>query len=121
MMNILVADDQTRVRYALRVLLEQRADWKVIGEATEAGELLAQPRGAEADLVLLDGELPGLKDGDLQRIREVCPRAQIVVLSEQPVYNQRHPAAGPDALASKTNPPEELLATIQRCVGNVPA
>ncbi len=39
-MNIVVAEDQKRIRTALRVLLEQQAGWAVVGEASNASELL---------------------------------------------------------------------------------
>lgn len=114
MMNILLADDQVRVRFALRVLLEQRPDWKVVGEASEAAELLAQASGRDLDLVLVDGELPGLRDGDLERLRQRCPKVLIVVFGDD---DQPGIGLQADALASKANPPEELLDTLQRCAG----
>ena len=114
MMNILLADDQMRVRFALRVLLEQRPNWKVVGEASEAAELLDQATQGDLDLVLVDGELPGLRDGDLERLRARCPRVQIVVFGDE---DQPGIGLEADALASKANPPEELLDTLARCVG----
>jgi DNA-binding NarL/FixJ family response regulator len=58
-MRILLADDQPKVRFALRVLLERQPGLKVVGEAADADDLLAQMETACPDLVLLAWELPG--------------------------------------------------------------
>ncbi len=59
-MRILLADDQTRVRFALRVLLERQPGLAVVGEATNSRDLLDQINATRPDTVLLDWELPGL-------------------------------------------------------------
>ncbi len=59
-MQILLADNQPRVRLGLRVLLERQPGFKVVGEAVNAEELLARMEAGRPDLVLLGWELPGL-------------------------------------------------------------
>jgi DNA-binding NarL/FixJ family response regulator len=59
-MQILLADDQKKVRSALRLLLEQQPDLEILGEAVDTTGLLDWVRAAHPDLVLLDWELPGL-------------------------------------------------------------
>jgi len=63
--HILIADDQPRVRHALRLLLEQEPGVNVVGEAAEAKTLLAQVAARCPDLVLLDWGLPGMAAEDL--------------------------------------------------------
>jgi len=53
-MHVLLADDQSKVRSALRLLLEQEPELNVVGEATKADELLAQVGTVCPDIVLLD-------------------------------------------------------------------
>jgi len=60
-MRVLIADDQPEVRSSLQLLLEQLPNVTVVGEATGAGDLLAQVSVSCPDLVLLDWELPGLR------------------------------------------------------------
>lgn len=116
-MKILLADDQSRVRFALRVLLEQQPDWRVVGEATDARELIAQAVQNPPDLVLLDGELPGLERNDwLPALRKIIPGICIVALCEEQPLDVFDPAASADAFASKANPPEYLLAVIRNCM-----
>jgi DNA-binding NarL/FixJ family response regulator len=113
-MNILLADNRSRVRYALRVLLEQQPGWSVIGDAADANELFCKVQHLLPDLVLIDSDLPGLEAADwLERLRQICPQVRIVVLSEQPLMTRTGPAAFSDAFASKMNPPERLLSVIR--------
>ena len=116
-MKILLADDQSRVRFALRILLEQQSGWKVVGEATDARELIAQAVHHQPDLVLLDGDLPGLDRNDwLPALRKIIPGICIIALSEEQPIDEYDPAASADAFASKANPPEYLLAVIRSCM-----
>lgn len=59
-MRILLADDQDRVRYALRVLLAQQPGLEIVAEVYDAEDMMAQLRAACPDLALVDWELPGL-------------------------------------------------------------
>ena len=72
--RILIADDQPKVRFAMRVLLDRQSGLQVVGEAAHADSLLAQVETACPDLVLLDWELPGLPATDLLvALRGSCP------------------------------------------------
>jgi DNA-binding NarL/FixJ family response regulator len=118
-MRVLIADDQLKVRSALKLLLEQDPEVSVVGEAMEAEDLLAQVRGACADLVLLDWELPGLRAVNplLSTLRVLCPRLSVIVLSGRPEARRAALAAGADAFVSKGDPPERLLAAVIGCMG----
>jgi len=116
-MRILVADDQPKVRFALRVLLERQPGLKVVGEAADADDLLAQIETACPDLVLLDWELPGLAGGDLlSALRGVCPDLFIIALSGRLEVRRAALEAGADAFVYKCDPPERLLAAIADCL-----
>ncbi len=112
-MQILLADNQPKVRFGLRVLLEQQPGLKVIGEATNAEDLLAQMKTDCPDLVLLGWSLPGLAKADLlSTLRAACPDLFVIVLSGRPEVRRAALAAGADAFVSKCDPPERLLAAI---------
>jgi DNA-binding NarL/FixJ family response regulator len=106
-MRVLLADDQSKVRAALRLLLEEGPRLSVIGEAAEAEDLLGQVEATHLDLVLSDWELPGL--------RTLCPRLKIIALSGRPEARQAALTAGADAFVSKGDPPERLLAAVNDC------
>ena len=113
-MRILLADNRSKVRFALRVLLEQRPELEIVGEAFDAGDLPAQVEAACPDLVLLDWRLPSTPAADLLlALRGICPDLHMIVLSERPETRQTALAAGADAFVSKADPPEQLLAAIQ--------
>ena len=63
MMRVLIADDQPQVRSALRLLLRQDPAMVVVGEAGDAEEALKLAATRTPDLVLLDWELPGQRNG----------------------------------------------------------
>jgi DNA-binding NarL/FixJ family response regulator len=116
-MNILLADDQSRVRFALRILLEQQPEWKVTGEASDTNELLSHAESQRPDLILLDGDLPGLDASDcLVVLRQKFPQLCIIALSERLPKHPANPAQYFDAYSSKANPPEYLLAVIRNCL-----
>lgn len=112
-MHILLADDEPKVRSALRLLLEQDPALSVVGEAADAGQVLDRLQGFCPDLLLLDWELPGQQGGRLfGLVRTCCPALAVVALSGRPEARRAALAAGADAFVSKGDPPERLLAAI---------
>ena len=114
-MQILLADDQPKVRFALRVLLERQPGLEVVGEAVDGEDLLALARAACPDLVLLAWDLPDLEAvGGLPALRALYPGQSVIVLSGRPEVRQNVLSAGADAFVSKSDPPEQLLAAIEK-------
>ena len=115
-MRVLLADDQAKVRSALRLLLEQQPDVEILGEAVDTTGLLGWVEVACPDLVLLDWELPGLPAlALLPLLRHQCPNLRVIALSSRPEVRQAALGAGADAFASKGDPPERFLAAVQGC------
>jgi len=115
-MKVLLADDQIKVRSALRLLLEQQADIEILGEAVDSTGVLDWVKAACPDLILLDWELPGRQAMDLvHAVGEICPGTRIVALSGRPESRGAALAAGVDVFVSKGEPPERLLSGIEEC------
>lgn len=115
-MHVLLADDQSKVRSALRLVLEQQPGVEILGEAVDCRGLLDWLKAADPDLVLLDWELPGLDAGrTLPEIRELYPDLRVIALSGRPEARQRALEAGVDAFVSKGDPPERLLDAVTEC------
>jgi DNA-binding NarL/FixJ family response regulator len=121
-MRILLADDESNVRFALRVLLEPRPGLCIAGEAGDVEGLLAEIEASCPDLVLLDWELPGMAALDpsagsgqslLFSLRTACPDLHVIALSGRPEARQAALEAGADAFVGKTDQPERLLAAIR--------
>jgi DNA-binding NarL/FixJ family response regulator len=118
-MRILLADSQAKVRFALRVLLGRQPGVEVVDEVACAEELLTHAALSCPDLVLLDWTMAdAVSGGLLQALRNHCPDLGIIVLSGRPEARRAALAAGADAVVSKANPPEHLLAAITRCCQN---
>jgi len=113
-LNILIGDASPRVRFGLRLLLEQQPGWRVAGEVEDAQALLDEVRGGCPDLVLLDWELPGMPAQELlTAIRQACPHLRVVFMSGKDELRQMALQAGADVFAYKADPPEKLLGLMQ--------
>jgi two-component system invasion response regulator UvrY len=115
LVRILIADSRSKVRFALRALLEDDAEFHVSGEAANAGDLLVRAESSQPDVVLVDWELKGAVPEELlASLREACPDARIVVLSTRPEAGRAAIEAGADAFVSKAAPPDMLLQACRR-------
>jgi DNA-binding NarL/FixJ family response regulator len=111
-MRVLIADDQPSVRTALKLVLEQQGI-DVAGDVVDSGELLAWFRTNQADLLLLDWELPdqpGKKIIPILRAR--YPKLTVIVLNSRPQTRTEALSAGADGFVSKGDPPEYLLSLL---------
>lgn len=82
--SIVLADDHTVVRRALRVLLEEESDFEVVAEAEDAEGAIRYLRGHKPDVLILDLNMPGRPSLEaIGEMREVSPQTKIVVLTMQ--------------------------------------
>ena len=113
--RIIIADDQPKVRFALRVILESRPDTKIIGEAGDAQELLSLLRKSVPSVVIIDWMLPGLAEaGSIQTIRRESPNIVVIILSGRPELCIEAQNDGADAFISKIDPPDRLMAALDQ-------
>ncbi len=109
-MRVLVADDDRRVRLALRVFLEERG-LVVVGEAASVQEIDPLVQGLRPDLLLLDWELPGLPKEGGAEIPAWTKDLRVVALSSRP-FGKLDPLAYPIEFVCKTDPPDRLIAAL---------
>lgn len=115
-MRVTLADERHKVRFALRTLLGRQADVEVVGEASNAQDLIALAENECTDIFLLDCELPGMKLHDLvESLRGTCPESMVIALSGRVDARRMALSAGVDAFVSKGDPPERLLSAIKSC------
>lgn len=113
-MKIGIADPQARVRFSLRVLLEQQPGWMVSWEAADCDELFEMLPRDLPDLLLLDWDLPTqMIEELLRRLRTKYPNLIIIVMSGRPELQPTAIKGGADAFASKADSPERLLTVIR--------
>ena len=114
-MRVLLADDEPKVRSALRLILEQLNEVEVIEEAADARSLADCLHESRPDLLLLDWELPGLHQGaslaDL--VQRGSTPLKVIVLSGHHQSRRSALASGADAFVSKGESPDRLFATLR--------
>ncbi len=80
--NLLIVDDHGLFRAGLRALLENRPDYRVIGEAADGEEAVRLADELQPDLVLMDISMPGMSGLEATRqLKEVCPKTRILALT----------------------------------------
>jgi DNA-binding NarL/FixJ family response regulator len=80
--RVLLVDDHTIVRAGIRSLLEKLPGLDVVAEAADGREALTLAAAYTPDVVLLDIGMPGLNGLEAAaRLREVAPKARIIILS----------------------------------------
>ncbi|MBO0805538.1 MAG: response regulator transcription factor [Nocardiopsaceae bacterium] len=80
--SVVIADDHTLLREALRDIMRAEAGVRVVGEAQDGESMVAAAARVLPDVVLLDVEMPGYDAVMMvQRLRQVSPRSRIIVLS----------------------------------------
>ena len=76
MVRILLADDHTLVRQGIRRILEEHADWQVVGETSDGREAVRQTLELQPDVVIMDIGMPQLNG--IEATRQITRRAQSV-------------------------------------------
>lgn len=80
--TILLADDHPLLRKALRLVLEEQADFEVIAEVDDGEEAVTQTTKLLPDLVIMDIGMPKLNGIEAtRRIKAKCPQVAILVLT----------------------------------------
>ena len=117
MIRIVIADDHELIREGVKKILRGERDMRVVGEAANVGELFALVGQCEADVLVLDINLPGRSGLDaLGELRGLQPGLSVVVLSMHPEdrFALRVLKAGAAAYVSKASAADELVAAVRQ-------
>ena len=80
--TVLLADDNKPVRQAFRIILEQEADLKVVGEAKDGVQAVALAKKLHPAVVLMDMAMPRLNGLQATgQILQADPAAKVLMLS----------------------------------------
>lgn len=114
-MRIILADHHVQPCWAIRKSLEQQSEFEIIDEAADAQSLLTMAEEQLPDLVLIDGELPGMFIEDLiNKLHTIKPPPIVVAMSSEIENSRKLLKAGADAFVSKGDEPDWLLETLKR-------
>jgi DNA-binding NarL/FixJ family response regulator len=116
MTTVLLIDDHTAVRQALRVMLEAEADVRVVAEAGDGAAGIAAAAEHAPDVTIVDLAMPGTGGlAAIPAIRKAAPRTAVLVFTMHPNAAYVHEAmrAGARGYVLKSAPKEDLLAAIR--------
>ena len=82
MISVLIVDDCVIIRKGIRLILESKEGFQIVGEASNGREALALDRELAPDVILLDWMMPHFNGLDvLQALKKNLSKAHIVMLS----------------------------------------
>ena len=114
--RILLIDDHTTVRQALRVMLEAEADVVVVGEASDGVDGTASAARLQPDVTIVDLAMPGMGGlAAIPELRKAAPQTAILVFTmhHHAAYVHEAMRAGARGYVLKSAPKEELEAAIR--------
>ena len=114
--RVVLADDHVFVRDGIKSLLENEANIKVVGEATDGLEALKIVEIEQPDLLILDIRMPHLTGIEVvEKLRSQNNFVKIVMLSmhESEEYVLKSIKAGADGYLLKGSSKEEFLKAVQ--------
>ncbi|WP_114907419.1 response regulator [Ornithinimicrobium murale] len=116
MIRIVLADDQALLRAGLRSVLSAEEDLTVVGEASDGAQAARTAQALDADIVLMDVQMPGV-DGieGVRRLVAADVRAKVLMLTmfdlDDYVYGALQ--AGASGFLLKSAQPEEIVRAVR--------
>jgi two-component system response regulator NreC len=114
--TIVLADDHTVVRNALRMLLDAEPGFEVVAEAGDADTAVRYVRGHKPAVLILDLNMPGRASLEaIPDVEEASPETEIVVLTMQnePAFARRALQAGVRGYVLKEAADAELVQAVR--------
>jgi DNA-binding NarL/FixJ family response regulator len=115
--KVIIADDHELMREGVKKILRGEPGMRVVGEAASVDELLHLMRSRDADVLILDVNLPVRSGLDaLVEIRRLQPALAVVMLSMYPEdrFALRALKAGAAAYVNKASAAEELVKAVRK-------
>ncbi len=116
-MNIIIVDDEPKIRKGLGRLLGLHESWVVAGVFEEAQSALGFLYENEVDVIITDIQMPGMQGLDMvHKIREVNREIPVIIISgySRFDYAQRAIELGVRKYITKPTSPEEITQTLEQ-------
>jgi two-component system invasion response regulator UvrY len=117
MINVLVADDHAVVRRGIRQIISEDPEINVLGEASNADEIMAQLFDQNWNIFILDITMPGKNGLDVMiEIKRKRPEIKVLILSMHPEEEiaLRALKTGASGYLNKDSVPGELIKAIRK-------
>lgn len=116
--RVIIADDHVLYRAGVKTALSAKKDVKVIAEADNGMHLLNMVKTIEADVVLLDIQMP-IMDGiaTLPELKKQCPNIKVIMLTmmdDQSMITKLM-ELGANSYLTKTSDSEIIYEAIKTC------
>ena len=121
--RILLVDDHPVVRQGLKTLLQGRAEWQVVGEASDGMEALEKVASLQPDVVVLDVTMPRMNGIEACRLmqRQTSGREVLFVTQhDSPQMMREALAAGARGYVVKSNLARDLVEAVEAVVVEEP-
>jgi len=117
MISVLLVDDHKLMRTGIKLILDETADIRVMGEASSGEEAVERARALKPQIILMDVSMPGI--GGLEATRKLAmslPDTRIIVLSAQTAepYPMKLLEAGAAGYLTKDSAGDEIVTAIRR-------
>lgn len=117
MIGVLLVDDHKLIRTGIKLILDQTADIRVLGEASSGEEAVERARALKPQIILMDVSMPGI--GGLEATRKLAmslPETRIIVLSAQTAepFPMKLMEAGASGYITKDSAEDEIVTAIRR-------
>lgn len=116
-MNIIIIDDEPKIRNGMSRLLSRQEGWAVTGTFADAKTALTYLYENEVDVIVTDIQMPGMHGLDMiQQIREVNGDIPVVIVSGHSRfdYAQRAIELGVRKYLTKPTSPDEMVHALEQ-------
>jgi DNA-binding NarL/FixJ family response regulator len=114
--KVLVADDQPLIRNGFRMVIDERPDLELVGEATDGEQAVELARDLDPDVILMDIRMPKLDGVEAtRRLVDAGARSRILVLTTFDLDEYVYAAvrAGASGFLLKDVEPAQLVDAIR--------
>jgi DNA-binding NarL/FixJ family response regulator len=115
--HVIIIDEQPLFREGIHAALERMGDCEIVGESTDATDVLEIAQTCNPDVALIDAGLTASDPLEIARqIRHIAPRLAVIILTPAEDEERLFQAikVGAAAYCSRYITPEELVETVRK-------